>query len=118
MDDGTESGVASFLIPKTVQNGIRGCFISHPQNSSKRNQGLLHFSSPKDFIYKIILNRLVSPSVQTVIHVPVEDSATTVALASSGGTPGWGVIRNAAKMSVSLADVYEKIVWIYLWLVS
>jgi hypothetical protein len=41
MDDETgrmtiwaESGVASFLIPKTVQNGIRGCFISHPQNAS------------------------------------------------------------------------------------
>jgi hypothetical protein len=28
------SGVASFLIPKTVQNGIRGCFISHPQKFS------------------------------------------------------------------------------------
>jgi hypothetical protein len=46
-------GVVSILIPKTVQNGIRGCFIfhpqkkvqngirgcfnSHPQNSSKWN---------------------------------------------------------------------------------
>jgi hypothetical protein len=47
-------GVASILIPKTVQNGIRGCFISHPQkNSSKLIRGLLHFSSPKVFIYKI-----------------------------------------------------------------
>jgi hypothetical protein len=27
--------------------GFRGCFNSHPQNSSKWNQGLLHFSSPK-----------------------------------------------------------------------
>jgi hypothetical protein len=39
----TELGVASFLIPKkqfkTVQNKIRG---------------LLHFSSPKVFIYKIL----------------------------------------------------------------
>jgi hypothetical protein len=34
MDDGTESGVASFFIPKTVQNEIRGCFISHPQKFS------------------------------------------------------------------------------------
>jgi hypothetical protein len=34
--------------------GFRGCFISHPQNSSKRNQGLLHFSSPKVLIYKKI----------------------------------------------------------------
>jgi hypothetical protein len=25
-----DSVVASILIPKTVQNGIRGCFISHP----------------------------------------------------------------------------------------
>jgi hypothetical protein len=55
-------GVASILIPKTVQNGIKGCFISHPQkNSSKHKQtvqngirGLLHFSSPKVFIYKKI----------------------------------------------------------------
>jgi len=32
-----DSRVASILIPKTVQNGIRGCFISHPQkNSSKQ----------------------------------------------------------------------------------
>jgi hypothetical protein len=43
MDDGTDDGSGRF----------RGCFISHPQNSSKRNQGLLHFSSPKVFIYKI-----------------------------------------------------------------
>jgi hypothetical protein len=52
-----DSGVVSILILKTVQNGIRGCFISHPrktvQNSSKRNRRLLHFSSPKVFIYKI-----------------------------------------------------------------
>ncbi len=34
MDDGKESRVASFLIPKTIQNGIRGCFISHPQKFS------------------------------------------------------------------------------------
>jgi hypothetical protein len=35
-----DSRVASILIPKTVQNEIRGCFISHPQkNNSKRNQG-------------------------------------------------------------------------------
>jgi hypothetical protein len=47
-------GVASILIPKTVQNGIRGCFIFHPQkNSSKRNQGLLQFSSPKQFKMKL-----------------------------------------------------------------
>jgi len=50
-----DSGVASIIIPKTVQNGIRGCFISFLipkktiQNSSKRNQGLLQFSSPKQF---------------------------------------------------------------------
>jgi hypothetical protein len=32
-----DSGVASILILKTIQNGIRGCFISHPQkNSSKQ----------------------------------------------------------------------------------
>jgi hypothetical protein len=43
-------GVASILIPKTVQKGIKGCFISHPKKkSSKRNQGLLQFSSPKQF---------------------------------------------------------------------
>jgi hypothetical protein len=44
----TESGVASFLIPKktvqntkkTIQNGIKGLF---------------HFSSPKVFIYKMTL---------------------------------------------------------------
>jgi hypothetical protein len=42
MDDGTDDG----------SGGFRGCFIFHPQNSSKRNQGLLHFSSPKVFIYK------------------------------------------------------------------
>jgi hypothetical protein len=29
-----DSGVASILILKTVQNGIRGCFISHPQKNS------------------------------------------------------------------------------------
>jgi hypothetical protein len=29
-----ESGVVSFLIPKIVQNGNRGCFISHPQKFS------------------------------------------------------------------------------------
>ncbi len=40
-----------------------------------------------------------SSDVQPVVHVLVEDSA---APASSGGTPGWGVIRNAAKMLVSL----------------
>jgi hypothetical protein len=34
MDDGAESGVASFLIPKTVQNRIKGCFIFHPQKFS------------------------------------------------------------------------------------
>jgi hypothetical protein len=33
-----DSGVASILIPKTIQNEIRGLF---------------HFSSPKVFIYKI-----------------------------------------------------------------
>jgi hypothetical protein len=42
MDDGMDDDL----------NGIRGCFISHPQNSSKPNQGLLHFSSPKVFIYR------------------------------------------------------------------
>jgi hypothetical protein len=47
MDDGTDDGSSRF----------RGCFISHPQNSSKRNQGLLHFSSPKVFIYKKIRNK-------------------------------------------------------------
>jgi hypothetical protein len=40
-----DSGVASILIPKTVQNGIRG---------------LLHFSSPKVFIYKKIMAFLLS----------------------------------------------------------
>jgi hypothetical protein len=62
-----DSGVASILIPKTVQNGIRGCFISHPQkNSSKHKKivqngikGLLHFSSPKVFIYKIFVGCLL-----------------------------------------------------------
>jgi hypothetical protein len=35
MDDGSaDSRVASFLILKTVQNGIRGYFISHPQKFS------------------------------------------------------------------------------------
>ena len=31
---------------------------------------------------------LVSPSVYIVVYVPVEDSATTAAPASSDGTPG------------------------------
>jgi hypothetical protein len=45
-----DSGVASILIPKTVQNGIMGCFISHPQkNSSKHNQGVASFLIPKSF---------------------------------------------------------------------
>jgi hypothetical protein len=35
-----------------------------------------------------VRSRLVSPSVHTVVHVPVEDSAATAAPASSGGTPG------------------------------
>ncbi|KAF3670113.1 ATP synthase subunit beta, chloroplastic [Capsicum annuum] len=37
-------------------------------------------------------SRLVSPSVHTVVHVPVEDSAATAAPASSGGTPGIKVV--------------------------
>ena len=36
-----------------------------------------------------------------VVQVPVEDSAATAAAASSGGTPGWGTMRNAARISVS-----------------
>jgi len=44
----------------------------------------------------------VNPSVQTVVQVPVELSAATAAPHSSAGTPGWGVIRNAAKISVSV----------------
>jgi hypothetical protein len=45
-----DSRVTSILIPKTVQNGIKGCFISHPQkNSSKRNQGVASFLIPKSF---------------------------------------------------------------------
>lgn len=36
------------------------------------------------------------------IHtVPVDDSAATAAPHSSAGTPGWGVIRKAARISVS-----------------
>jgi hypothetical protein len=77
MTVGADSGVASILIPKTVQNGIRGCFISHPQKNSSKQfnlcgrmmvrvdsgvasilipktvqngiRGLLHFSSPKKY---------------------------------------------------------------------
>jgi hypothetical protein len=48
-----DSGVASILIPKTVQNGIRGCFISHPQkNNSKQfkmESGVASFLIPKSF---------------------------------------------------------------------
>jgi hypothetical protein len=48
-----DSGVASILIPKTVQNGIKGCFISHPQkNSSKQfrtESGVASFLIPKSF---------------------------------------------------------------------
>jgi hypothetical protein len=51
-----DSGVASILIPKTVQNGIRGCFISHPQkNSSKQfiQNGIrgCFISHPQKFSY-------------------------------------------------------------------
>jgi len=31
-------GVASILIPKTVQNGIRDCFISHPKKNSSKHK--------------------------------------------------------------------------------
>jgi hypothetical protein len=46
-----DSGVASFLIPKTVQNGIRGCFISHPQKFSyiRLNVKLLTNHEPSPF---------------------------------------------------------------------
>jgi hypothetical protein len=45
MDDLTSqnragSGVASFLIPKIVQNRIRGCFITHPQKFSYINESI------------------------------------------------------------------------------
>jgi hypothetical protein len=51
MDEGTDLGVASILIPKTIRNGIRGCFISHPQkNNSKQfktESGVASFFIPK-----------------------------------------------------------------------
>jgi hypothetical protein len=47
--------VASILIPKIVQNGIRGCFISHTQkNSSKQfktESGGCFISHPQKFSY-------------------------------------------------------------------
>jgi len=50
-----DSRVTSILIPKTVQNGIKGCFISHPQkNSSKQfkteSRGCF-ISHPQKFSY-------------------------------------------------------------------
>jgi len=53
-----DSGVASILMPKIVQNGIKGCFISHPpKNSSKHKKtdqngiGGCFISHPQKFSY-------------------------------------------------------------------
>ena len=43
----------------------------------------------------------VSLSVQTTVHVAVLDSPATAAAASSGATPGCGVMRKAHRTSVS-----------------
>ena len=48
------------------------------------------------------LTKSVNKSVQTVVHVPVEDSAATAAATSSRGTPSCGVILKQARRSVSL----------------
>jgi hypothetical protein len=50
-----------FSSPKQFKTELGGCFISHPQKKSSKHKkkvqngikGLLHFSSPKVFIYKI-----------------------------------------------------------------
>jgi hypothetical protein len=46
-----DSGVASILIPKTIQNRIRGCFISHPkktvQNGIRADSGVASILIPK-----------------------------------------------------------------------
>src|SRR5260370_27335521 len=46
----------------------------------------------------------VSRSLQTVVQVPVDDSAATAAAASSAGTSGCGVTRKAARTSVSRSE--------------
>ncbi len=46
-------------------------------------------------------SQAVSRSVQTTVHVAVDDSPATAAAASSGSTPSWGVIRKSASRSVS-----------------
>ncbi len=47
---------------------------------------------------------VVGEALGPTVQVAVDDSPATAAPASSGGTPGWGVTRNAAMVSVSLGS--------------
>jgi hypothetical protein len=54
--------------------------------------------------FRAVFFRAVSRSVQTTVHVAVEDSPATAAEASIGSTPSCGVTRNSAMMSVSFGS--------------
>ena len=55
------------------------------------------------------MSQAVSLSVQTTVHVAVEDSPATAAPASIGSTPSCGVMRNSAMTSVGETNVFARL---------